>query len=136
MSMKSESRSNFPSRDRLPEVEKVGELQISGIETDRKSMETRTVNNGSRVRHLNQMTTHDDDVGKFCKFDAALISSCKKRKQILHLQRRQFQVAKRGSGFCTCSMMELSTTHEEHRHATTSQQKNISAGEYKSGYVK
>ena len=48
---------------------------------------TRTIENGSRVRHLNQMTTHDDDVGKFSEFDAALISSCEKRKRILHLQR-------------------------------------------------
>ena len=117
MSMKSECRSNFPSRDRLPEVEKVGELQISGIETDRKSMETRTVNNGSRVRHLNQMTTHDDDVGKFCKLDAASnfksrkeeadsapaaasISSCEKRKRILHLQHDGIEYDARRTSSC------------------------------------
>ena len=48
---------------------------------------TRTVDNGSRVQHLNQMTTHDDNVGKFWKFVVALISICKKRKQILNLLR-------------------------------------------------
>ena len=84
----------------MPEVEKVGELQISGIELDRKSMETRTVNNGSRVRHLNQMTTHDDDVGKFCKFDAASISSCEKRKRILHLQHDGIEYNARRTSSC------------------------------------
>ena len=43
-------------------------------------METRTVNNGSRVQHLHQMTTHDDDVGKFCKFDAASIFKLRKEE--------------------------------------------------------